>query len=105
MVASKAGEGHTLTVSVYFADVAAVWSRELELGVGATVDDAIVASAFSASYPGADPWLMGVGVFGRAVRRDTVLAQGDRIEIYRPLTFDPTVSRRRRALHKSRRQL
>jgi putative ubiquitin-RnfH superfamily antitoxin RatB of RatAB toxin-antitoxin module len=92
-----------LTVSVYFADAATVWSRQLELAAGATVHDAITASGFSAAHSGADPWRMGVGVFGRAVRPDTVLAQGDRIEIYRPLSFDPTVSRRRRALHRSRR--
>jgi putative ubiquitin-RnfH superfamily antitoxin RatB of RatAB toxin-antitoxin module len=100
--ASSSPAGASLTVSVYFADVAAVWSRQLEIAVGTTVQEAIAASGFIAMHPGTDPWLMGVGVFGRSVRRDTVLAQGDRIEIYRPLSFDPTVSRRRRALHRSR---
>jgi putative ubiquitin-RnfH superfamily antitoxin RatB of RatAB toxin-antitoxin module len=103
MAASHARDGGMLTVSVVFADVADVWSCELELAAGASVDDAIAASEFTAVYAGADPWLMGVGIFGRAVRPDTLLNQGDRIEIYRPLTFDPTVSRRRRALHRGRR--
>ena len=46
------------------------------------------------------PWQAGVGVFGRAVRPDTALNDGDRLEIYRGLTFDPKESRRRRAEHR-----
>ena len=41
-----------------------------------------------------------MGVFGRAVRPDTALNDGDRLEIYRGLTFDPKESRRRRAEHR-----
>ncbi|MBW8837789.1 MAG: RnfH family protein, partial [Burkholderia sp.] len=37
-----------------------------------------------------------VGVFGKLKPLDTVLADHDRVEIYRPLLVDPKVSRQRR---------
>src|SRR3546814_10501406 len=41
-----------------------------------------------------------VGVYGQECTLDRVLTDGDRVEIYRPLVFDPMESRRRRALHR-----
>ena len=38
-----------------------------------------------------------LGVFGKAVGHDHVLAAGDRVEIYRPLLVDPKEVRKRRA--------
>lgn len=38
-----------------------------------------------------------VGIFGKEVSPDTVLAHGDRVEIYRPLRVDPKTRRRERA--------
>ena len=38
-----------------------------------------------------------VGIFGRVVSPDTPVADGDRIELYRPLAADPKEARRRRA--------
>jgi hypothetical protein len=38
-----------------------------------------------------------VGIFGRLVGLGEPLADGDRVEIYRPLTDDPKRSRRERA--------
>jgi len=38
-----------------------------------------------------------VGIFGKRVSLETRLADGDRVEIYRPLAMDPKESRRRRA--------
>ena len=38
-----------------------------------------------------------VGIFGERVSPDTVPADGDRIEIYRPLKQDPMEARRKRA--------
>ena len=39
---------------------------------------------------------MSVGVFGRLATWETKLADGDRVEIYRPLQIDPKVARRMR---------
>lgn len=38
-----------------------------------------------------------LGVWGKQVSPDTVLKDGDRVEIYRPLSIDPKEARRRLA--------
>lgn len=37
-----------------------------------------------------------IGIYGRVIKLDALLQDGDRIEIYRPLTVDPKEARRRR---------
>lgn len=61
----------------------------VELPSGATVQDAVAAAGFGSSEA--------VGVFGKRVRPDHRLSDGDRVEIYRPLEVDPKEARRRRA--------
>jgi len=41
-----------------------------------------------------------VGIYGRSVSPMTILEEGDRVEIYRPLIVDAAQARRRRALKK-----
>jgi putative ubiquitin-RnfH superfamily antitoxin RatB of RatAB toxin-antitoxin module len=62
----------------------------VQLPAGALVRDALRASGMDA-----DP--NAVGVFGKRVAHDTPLADGDRVEIYRPLALDPKERRRQRA--------
>jgi len=38
-----------------------------------------------------------IGIFGKAVKLDTLLSDGDRVEIYRPLIADPKEARKKRA--------
>ena len=64
------------------------------LPAGATVRDALAAAAVSADA---------VGIFGKRVTPETRLADGDRVEIYRPLAIDPKEARRLRARSKKRR--
>jgi uncharacterized protein len=45
-----------------------------------------------------------VGIFGRVVRRDQLLQNGDRVEIYRALPNDPKTARRHRARQSTRRK-
>jgi len=45
---------------------------------------------------------LAVGIFGVVVERSRVLADGDRVEIYRPLSADPKTQRRRRARRDAR---
>lgn len=68
---------------------------EVRLNEGATVADAIERSGIAARVPEASR--AAVGIFGRRVRRDALLAAGDRVEIYRPLRADPKDTRRHRA--------
>ena len=64
------------------------------LPAGATVRDALAAAQLSGNA---------FGIFGKRVAPDTRLADGDRLEIYRPLVMDPKEARRRRALSRKRR--
>jgi putative ubiquitin-RnfH superfamily antitoxin RatB of RatAB toxin-antitoxin module len=61
---------------------------EIRLPDGATVRDALAMSGLKGNQ---------VGIFGKRVTLETRLADGDRVEIYRPLAMDPKESRRRRA--------
>ncbi len=70
---------------------------ELDLDTGATVQQAIVASELLIVHPEIGPDKLAIGVFGERVTPATVLRDGDRVEIYRPLKADPKTARRRRA--------
>ena len=69
----------------------------LELEDGATARQAVERSGLVARFPDIDPARMRVGIFGRVMEADTVLRDGDRVEIYRPLEADPKAARRARA--------
>jgi len=66
-------------------------SVRLKMPRGATVREALERSGLLAFARGS------VGIFGKVVEADAPLADGDRVEIYRPLAADPREARRRRA--------
>ncbi|MDD3517804.1 MAG: RnfH family protein [Chromatiales bacterium] len=70
------------------------WLR-IELPEGATVRDAIDRSGILQKFPRIDLETQKVGVFGKVVPLDRALSDGDRIEIYRPITADPATVKRR----------
>jgi putative ubiquitin-RnfH superfamily antitoxin RatB of RatAB toxin-antitoxin module len=86
-----------ITVTVIYALPGAVTEIEVRLAAGATVADAIEHSGIAARLQGKDIAGAPVGIFGKRVRRDTPLSDGDRIELYRRLIADPKRARRRRA--------
>lgn len=90
-----------LVVSVVRAAPGEFWQQRLQLPVGATVADALAASQWRERWPELDPWAHGVGVYGLLREADYPLRDGDRVEVYRPLHYDPLESRRRRARHKA----
>ena len=94
----------TLTIAVCYALPAQAWQQVLCVPSGTTLAQALAASDFQARFPGVDPFAAGVGVFGVPRSASYVLHDGDRIEVYRPLVFDPMESRRRRAQHKAARK-
>mgnify|MGYP001579199364 CR=1 FL=1 len=71
--------------------------RRLEVARDATVAESIEASGLLSEFPEIDLARNKVGIFGRLAPHDTSVQEGDRIEIYRPLTIEPTEARRRRA--------
>ena len=54
-----------------------------------TVRETIELSGVLSEFPTIDLELNKVGIFGHIVSLDTVVASGDRVEIYRPITIDP----------------
>lgn len=86
-----------------------VWSRSarsveswvLELSAGATVATALQASADQVTGS-VEPGTRQVGIWGRVCSTDTLLRDGDRVEIYRPLLIDPKEARRLRGLQAPR---
>ncbi|ANB73111.1 RnfH family protein [Paraburkholderia phytofirmans] len=68
----------------------------VDLPEGATLQQALEASGILRRYPQIDLGAQKVGVFGKLKPLDTVLADHDRVEIYRPLLVDPKLSRQRR---------
>ncbi len=63
---------------------------------GATQQQALAARGILQRDPRIDLSTQKVGVFGKLKPLDTVLADHDRVEIYRPLLVDPKLSRQRR---------
>ena len=83
-------------------EVVRAWPRRfealwLELPEGATVADALAAAGWQD-----DADTVAWAVFGVRVTGETVLVQGDRLELLRPLVADPKDARRRRAETKTK---
>lgn len=68
------------------------------LAAGATVRDALQASGVQAAFPDLELGAVSVGVWGHKADLREQVREGDRVEIYRPLTVDPKVARRERFL-------
>jgi hypothetical protein len=77
--------------------------REVLLPAPATVGDAIEASGVRLRLPELATAELEVGVFGERRRLSEALHDGDRVEIYRPLTIDPKEARRVRVAVRRRR--
>lgn len=90
-----AGEHIAIEVACAEADRQTV--LPIEVPAGCTAGEAIERSGILALHPSINGAACGVGIFGREVRRDRVLAAGDRVEVLRPLVEDPKERRRRLA--------
>jgi uncharacterized protein len=79
---------------------------EVELPLSASVADALAAARARAAVAGEDagvPWeSAAVGIFGEPCGRSDGCADGDRIELYRPLRRDPRERRRERVQRERR---
>ena len=72
----------------YVTPVHKVWLK-MEMPDDCTVRDAIERSGVLEQFPEIDLDCQKVGIFGRIARLDKQLVEGDRVEIYRPITADP----------------
>jgi putative ubiquitin-RnfH superfamily antitoxin RatB of RatAB toxin-antitoxin module len=86
-----------LRIEIVYAEPQRAIQRSLRLAPGSCVADALRLAALDPDFAGVDLWNGALGIFGRLARTDHALQDGDRIEIYRPLTADPKAARRARA--------
>jgi putative ubiquitin-RnfH superfamily antitoxin RatB of RatAB toxin-antitoxin module len=64
---------------------------------GMTALEAVRAAALEQEFPELARSAPVLGIFGRRVEATQLLRDGDRVEIYRPLKFDPREARRQAA--------
>ena len=85
-----------MNVGVCYAEAdRQTWLR-LEVPNDSTVRQAIELSGLLNQYPSIDLTKHKVGIFGKLAKLDAPVKDGDRVEIYRPITADPTQVQRRR---------
>lgn len=68
----------------------------VDLPLESTIEQAIQVSGILLHYPEIDLSRQKVGIFSQVSKLDKTLQDGDRVEIYRPLTQDPMTARRNR---------
>ena len=73
---------------------------KLNVPPGTTVEGAISISGLLERFPEISQTEPKVGIFGAICKPEQTVKQGDRVEIYRPLSHDPKEARRQRALKK-----
>lgn len=87
-----------IKVEVVYALPGQQMAVRLDVPEGTTAAQAVMLSQLIEKFP--EIRLDGqnkLGIFGRLTKPDTVLRQGDRVEIYRALLADPKEVRKRRA--------
>jgi putative ubiquitin-RnfH superfamily antitoxin RatB of RatAB toxin-antitoxin module len=94
----------SLRIEVVYALPESEDAVQLTLSAGAKVRDAVLASGILERHPQIDLSRHKIGIYGKVVAAGALLADGDRVEIYRPLLLDPKEARRRRARSKSLRK-
>jgi putative ubiquitin-RnfH superfamily antitoxin RatB of RatAB toxin-antitoxin module len=91
------GNPDQIQVEVVYALPQRSWSVPVVLPTGSTLQQAITSSGILEICTEIDLARNRVGIYGRLQGLDTVLREGDRVEIYRNLRIDPKEARRKRA--------
>lgn len=79
-----------------------VFWKHLHVPDGTTLRGALEQCGVAQQYPHLDIEQCKSGIYGKSRPLDTLLRDGDRIEIYRPLLADPKEARRLRAARKKK---
>lgn len=90
-------EVDVIDVEVAYAEADKQVIVPLQVPVGTSAGEAVRRSGLAEQFPDMDANTAAIGVFGIPVSPCAPLAQGDRVEIYRPLQVDPKEARRQRA--------
>jgi putative ubiquitin-RnfH superfamily antitoxin RatB of RatAB toxin-antitoxin module len=92
-----AGGRAQITVQIVYAQPQRSIVKSLRMTEGALIADALSLVSQDADFSGIDLLNSPVGIFGKSARKDQVLKDGERIEIYRQLVQEPKLARRTRA--------
>lgn len=85
---------------VYVAKDKTTFHAVVDCTSGTTVADVIHQSGLMQAHP--ETLDMPVGIFAKAVALDTLVKDGDRVEVYRSLVQDPKEKRRAQARTRAR---
>ena len=91
-----------IAIQVCYAANQKTFLLQLVLKNDSTIREAINDSQILLTCPEIDIDQCKVGIFGKLKSLKTILQQGDRVEIYRPLVADPMEARRRRIAKQSK---
>ena len=72
-----------------------IWLK-IDVPDGSSIAEAIDLSGLLNQYPEIDLESQKVGIFGKISKLETLLKEGDRVEIYRKIIADPQQVQRRR---------
>jgi putative ubiquitin-RnfH superfamily antitoxin RatB of RatAB toxin-antitoxin module len=86
-----------MKIGVAYATLAKQLWLNIEVPEGTTVRQAIEKSGILKEFTNIDLETQKVGIFGKVVELDDLIKDGDRVEIYRPITADPKAVKRKRA--------
>jgi uncharacterized protein len=89
-----------MRIVVAYAEPGAEALVDLTVAPGTTVADAVAASGLIDRFE-LKPSMLAYAIFGQRVGAETPVAEGDRVELLRPLVADPKETRRRRARARS----
>jgi hypothetical protein len=90
-------DDNVLQIELVYAGVDNILRIPLQVTEGTTIRQALALSGMLEQCPEIDPERNKLGIFSKLCDPDTVVAAGDRVEVYRPVTADPKQARRRRA--------
>lgn len=93
----ESNHSEVLAIEVVFALPDRQELISLTIDAGTTVEAALELSAIGEMFPDEDIANYQAGIWGKPVGRDHVLKDGDRLELYRPLSMDPREARRQLA--------
>ncbi len=85
------------TIEIVYAQLKNQELIRLELNDEVTIQKAIELSGVMNKYPEIDLTINKVGIFNQVKKLDTLVKDGDRVEIYRELIANPKDVRRKRA--------
>ena len=91
-----ASEAQVEVVLVYSPAPREVFEQTLHLPSPCSALEALELSGLPEKFPAIDLGSPSLGIWGHRCQPETLLREGDRLEIYRALTVDPKVARRER---------